>query len=46
MQDITLTLNADEVNIVLAALSKFPFEAVSKLIPKIIEQGQSQIKAE
>jgi hypothetical protein len=46
MQDITLTLTADEANLVLAALSKLPFEAVSKLIPKIIEQGQSQIKAE
>lgn len=40
---ITLVFSIDEVNNILAALSKFPYEQVKGLIEKIQEQGQSQV---
>jgi hypothetical protein len=39
-----LELTVEEVNLVLLALSKLPFEAVNQLVPKIQQQGQDQIK--
>jgi len=45
MQDkeITLTLTVQDANLLLAALSKLPYEAVADLIGKIRDQGQAQI---
>jgi hypothetical protein len=40
-----LELTVEEVNLVLLALSKLPFEAVNQLVPKIQQQGQDQIKS-
>jgi len=39
-----LDLTVEEVNLVLLALSKLPFDSVNQLIPKIQEQGQEQLK--
>ena len=39
-----LELTVEEVNLILLALSKLPFEAVNQLVPKIQEQGQEQLK--
>jgi hypothetical protein len=39
-----LELTVEEVNLVLLALSKLPFDSVNQLIPKIQEQGQEQLK--
>ena len=41
-----LDLTVEEVNLVLLALSKLPFDSVNQLIPKIQEQGQEQLKQE
>ena len=41
-----LDLTLEEVNLVLAALSRMPFEAVNQIIPKIQQQGQEQIAQE
>jgi hypothetical protein len=43
MQEITINLTPQEVNIVLTSLSKLPYESVFTLIPKIREQAQKQI---
>ena len=42
--DITLQLTLDEVNVILKALAKQPFEVVSDVITKVRAQGQEQIK--
>ena len=42
--EVTLTLTMEEVNAVLASLSKMPYEAVAPLIEKIVSQGELQIK--
>ena len=42
-KEITFNLSLQDANLVLAALSKLPFEAVADLIAKIREQGQAQI---
>lgn len=45
MQDkeITLTLTVQDANLLLAALSKLPYEAVADLIAKVKGQGQAQL---
>jgi len=40
---ITLVFSIEEVNAILAALSKFPYEQVRTLIENIQEQGKSQV---
>lgn len=47
MQDkeITLTVTVNDANLILAALSKLPYEAVSGLVASLRDQGQAQIKA-
>lgn len=42
---IKLELSIEEVNTILAALSKQPFEIVAQLINKIQEQGAPQAAA-
>ena len=42
--EVTLTLTMEEVNAVLASLSKMPYEAVASLVEKIVSQGELQIK--
>lgn len=42
---ITLVFSIDEVNNILAALSKFPYEQVKGLIEKIQEQATPQVLA-
>jgi hypothetical protein len=41
-----LDLTVEEVNLVLLALSKLPFDSVNQLIPKIQEQGNTQLTTE
>lgn len=40
---ITLVFSIDEVNNILGALSKFPYEQVRTLIDKIQEQANPQV---
>lgn len=44
MDDISLHLSLDEVNKIIKALAKEPFQAVFELIGKINEQADDQIK--
>ena len=41
--EVTLTLEVDEVNVILTSLSRMPYEAVVNLVQKIVEQGKSQL---
>ena len=41
---ITLTFSVEEVNSILSALSKFPYEQVKGLIDKIQEQATPQVQ--
>lgn len=43
---ITLSLTLEEVNAVLGALGKFPFEQVADLIKNVHAQASSQIQPE
>lgn len=43
--NITITLTLDQLNLVLAALAKLPFEAVTDIIGVIRQQGQEQLQA-
>jgi|Laugrespbdmm15sn_2_1035079.scaffolds.fasta_scaffold67058_2 hypothetical protein len=43
--NLTITLNLDQLNLVLAALAKLPFEAVTDTIAVIRQQGTEQIQA-
>jgi hypothetical protein len=43
--NITITLTLDQLNLVMAALAKLPFEAVTDTIAIIREQGMKQIQA-
>jgi hypothetical protein len=43
MDSITLTLTLTQVNIVMAALGKAPYEAVADVVQSIREQAVSQI---
>lgn len=42
---ITLVFTVEEVNSILSALSKFPYEQVKGLIEKIQAQGNSQVQS-
>jgi hypothetical protein len=41
---ITLTFSVEEVNSILSALSKFPYEQVKGMIEKIQEQATPQVQ--
>jgi hypothetical protein len=43
--NFNITLNLDQLNLVLAALSKLPFEAVSETIALVRQQGTEQVQA-
>ena len=43
---IKIELSIEEINVVLAALGRMPYEAVAGLIPKIQQQGQEQLQKE
>lgn len=43
---ITFELEKAEAELVLAALAKQPYEAVSGLIQKLLEQGNRQLSSE
>ena len=43
--NFNITLNLDQLNLVLAALSKLPFETVTDTIAVIKQQGTEQLKA-
>ena len=43
--NFNITLTLDQLNLVLAALSKLPFEAVTDTIAVIKQQGTDQLKA-
>ena len=43
--NFNITLTLDQLNLVLAALSKLPFEAVSETIAIVRQQGQEQLQA-
>jgi hypothetical protein len=43
--NFNIQLNLDQVNLVLAALSKLPFETVTDTIAVIKQQGAEQLKA-
>jgi hypothetical protein len=43
---IKLELSLEEINVVLAALGRMPYESVAALIPKIQQQGQAQLQKE
>ncbi len=43
--NFNITLTLDQLNLVLAALSKLPFEAVSETIALVRQQGAEQLKA-
>ncbi len=43
--NFNITLNLDQLNLVLAALSKLPFENVSDTIASIRQQGTAQLQA-
>ena len=41
---ITLTLTAQEVDLILTALGKRPYDEVFRLVPKILQQGRPQME--
>ena len=43
--NFNISLNLDQLNLILAALSKLPFEAVSETIALVRQQGAEQIQA-
>ena len=43
--NFNITLTLDQLNLVLAALSKLPFEAVSETIALVRQQGTEQMQA-
>ena len=43
--NLNITLTLDQLNLVLAALSKLPFEAVSETIATVRQQGTEQLQA-
>jgi len=43
--NFNITLNLDQLNLVLAALSKLPFEAVAETITIVRQQGTEQLQA-
>lgn len=45
MEEVTLVLELEEVNVIMKALSKEPFKDVFELIGKINEQAGQQLQA-
>lgn len=43
--DITITLNVDDINLIIAQLAKLKYEKVYTLIPKIKNQAEAAIAA-
>jgi hypothetical protein len=43
--NFSITLTLDQLNLVLSALAKFPFEAVTDTIAVIRQQGTEQLQA-
>lgn len=43
--EITITLSMEQLNVVLFALSKQPYDAVAQLIGEIQKQAQPQVQA-
>ena len=43
--NLNISLSLDQLNLVMAALSKLPFEAVNETIAVIKQQGTDQLKA-
>jgi hypothetical protein len=43
-QEFNLTLTLSEVNILLASLDELPHKISRKLIDKVVQQAQSQVK--
>jgi hypothetical protein len=43
--NLNITLTLDQLNLVLAALAKLPFEAVTDTIAAIRQQGTEQLQA-
>lgn len=41
---IKLEVTVEEANLILTALGRLPYEAVSTLIPKLQQQGQEQLQ--
>jgi hypothetical protein len=46
MKDFNLKLNANEVNLILKALSQLPYNQVNEIILKIHSQAQEQLTSE
>jgi len=44
MNDITLTLTLNEVNLIMSALGNAPYVQVAELISKVKAQAQSQLE--
>lgn len=44
MNDITLTLTLNEVNLIMSALGNAPYVQVADLIGKVKQQAQSQLE--
>lgn len=45
-KSVTFTLSVENVNVILAALAKQPFEIVAELITNLRTDAESQLKAE
>lgn len=45
MEEITLTLSLNQVNLILEALAQAPYKVVMELIPTIQQQAQAQVQA-
>lgn len=43
--DIQLKLNLEQVNVILAAIGKLPFETVAPIVESIHQQAQPQLQA-
>lgn len=46
MSDISLKLNMDQVNIIMASLGRMPYESVFQLINELSQQIQPQIQTQ
>ena len=44
MNDITLTLTLNEVNMIMSALGTAPYVQVAELVGKVKQQAQSQLE--
>ena len=44
MNDITLTLTLNEINLIMSALGNAPYVQVAELVGKVKQQAQSQLE--